>query len=393
MAWESDGTVTVTNGTKIVTGSGTSWFGSLQTGWGFVGPDGRVYEIDTIDSATQITLKTNYQGSSGGSQVYSCFPTLSLTNDLVTSLQTLIGNYQGVYDGIGQGKFPNGTVALPAVRAEGDPDTGIYFPSANQMAAVTGGVRRWLLSNTAMQVDVPITGTALQANATDVTAGKLLTVGAFGLGDDDGAPVLTDLDDHNIPNGFYRATNANAGTQPPVSSTVGAVISWKPSFNQSTQLYSNPNANGKTYIRKSTANTGWDTWREIYTQASILGTVSQSAGVPTGALIESGSNANGRYRRFACGMQECWRDDLSVADINTAIGASGLYRSTAAITWTFPAAFLTGSNPTVAGQGSQVSQWLAPGGAEATSVNLNAVSYTQQATAQTVRARAVGRWF
>ncbi|MEP9155246.1 hypothetical protein ABKT98_24025, partial [Enterobacter cloacae] len=36
-------------------------------------------------------------------------------------------------------------------------------------------------------------------------------------------------------------------------------------------------------------------------QADILGTVSQSGGVPTGAVIEKGSNSNGEYVRFADG--------------------------------------------------------------------------------------------
>ncbi|EKD22479.1 MAG: hypothetical protein ACD_85C00011G0003, partial [uncultured bacterium] len=46
-------------------------------------------------------------------------------------------------------------------------------------------------------------------------------------------------------------------------------------------------------------------WREVYTSGSILGTVSQSAGVPTGAVIEQGSNANGEYCRYADGTQIC----------------------------------------------------------------------------------------
>ena len=44
---------------------------------------------------------------------------------------------------------------------------------------------------------------------------------------------------------------------------------------------------------------------EFYRRANILGTVSQSGGVPTGAIIERGSNANGEYVRFADGSQTC----------------------------------------------------------------------------------------
>lgn len=39
----------------------------------------------------------------------------------------------------------------------------------------------------------------------------------------------------------------------------------------------------------------------VFDQKNILGTVSQAAGVPTGRIIERGSNANGEYVRFADG--------------------------------------------------------------------------------------------
>lgn len=42
-----------------------------------------------------------------------------------------------------------------------------------------------------------------------------------------------------------------------------------------------------------------------YHSRNILGTVSQSAGIPTGAIIERGSNANGEFVRFADGTQIC----------------------------------------------------------------------------------------
>lgn len=40
--------------------------------------------------------------------------------------------------------------------------------------------------------------------------------------------------------------------------------------------------------------------------ADITGTVSQSGGVPTGAVIERGGDINGEYTKFADGTLECW---------------------------------------------------------------------------------------
>lgn len=76
----------------------------------------------------------------------------------------------------------------------------------------------------------------------------------------------------------------------------------------------------KVYIYDGTA------WVEMFHQGSIIGTVSQSGGIPTGGLLEYGSNANGEYMRFADGTQICWRRiALTAQDINTAYGS--LYRS------------------------------------------------------------------
>ena len=119
MAWVSSGTVTVTNGNATVTGAGPDWFGAMQNGWGFVGPDGRVYEILTVDSADTVTLKTPYQGSTAAGQAYAVFPTGSHNLDLAAALQQLLSNYQGVYDTVGQGRF-TGDIVFNA-----DRDTGM----------------------------------------------------------------------------------------------------------------------------------------------------------------------------------------------------------------------------------------------------------------------------
>jgi len=45
---------------------------------------------------------------------------------------------------------------------------------------------------------------------------------------------------------------------------------------------------------------------EVYSQGNILGTVSETGGVPTGAVIERGSNANGSFVKYADGTQICF---------------------------------------------------------------------------------------
>lgn len=43
-----------------------------------------------------------------------------------------------------------------------------------------------------------------------------------------------------------------------------------------------------------------------YGRGNVVGAVSQEAGSPTGAIIESGNNEHGYYVRWADGTQECW---------------------------------------------------------------------------------------
>jgi hypothetical protein len=59
----------------------------------------------------------------------------------------------------------------------------------------------------------------------------------------------------------------------------------------------------------------------FFKRNNILGQVTQAAGVPTGAVIERGSNANGEFVRFADGTQIC-TDRRDVTGISVAPGAN-----------------------------------------------------------------------
>lgn len=46
---------------------------------------------------------------------------------------------------------------------------------------------------------------------------------------------------------------------------------------------------------------------DYYRRTNIIGAVSQASGVPTGALIEKGTNSFGTWRKHACGFMRCTR--------------------------------------------------------------------------------------
>ena len=79
-------------------------------------------------------------------------------------------------------------------------------------------------------------------------------------------------------------------------------------------------------------------------RGNMVGATAQSGGVPTGSVIERGSNASGAYIRWADGSQICWTVlDLGSATFAGAGSFENPYRTNIAA-WTFPAAF---SNPPV----------------------------------------------
>ncbi|WP_296221323.1 hypothetical protein [uncultured Sphingomonas sp.] len=175
MPWYRAGSVAVTNGSAIVTGAGTDFVGNTQAGEVFLGPDGRVYEISAVQSATQLTIIPNYQGASAGGQAYGIQPTASFARDLALGAAQLLNTFGTVRDGIGQGLVAGGTLTAPGLRGAGDQDTGIHWPGSNILELVVGGARRLALSSTGALVTGRVTGAAGTPGAVGVAAPTLGT--------------------------------------------------------------------------------------------------------------------------------------------------------------------------------------------------------------------------
>ena len=169
-----------------------------------------------------------------------------------------------------------------------------------------------------------ITGSAVTQSPTDTTEGRLLKVGDFGYGVErriSGGSV-----DDLIDLGKYNFSTANRPSGLPISEG-GTVEVFYDQFGFFRQHFY-PRGNSRQWVRNGSGDPlTWGNWVEVFTQNNILGTVSQSAGVPTGAIIQRGSNSNGEFVRFADGTQICW--GLAEADLT----------STSNQTYTFPASF------------------------------------------------------
>jgi len=154
----------------------------------------------------------------------------------------------------------------------------------------------------ATEADDALVQSQAQTSSTDDTANALLRVGAFGLR----APVI--YQDFTNPigySGFVRNTTANPVGTPDGGYIAGvqllSISGDEPLIAIRTRAANGTPSNAEQYFRKNLS----DTWKKVFQNENILGTVSQSGGVPTGAIIERGSNANGEYVKYADGTLIC----------------------------------------------------------------------------------------
>jgi hypothetical protein len=116
-----------------------------------------------------------------------------------------------------------------------------------------------------------------------------------------------------------------------------------------------------------------------YGPGNLLGAVAQSGGVPTGAVLERGTNANGTYLRLADGTQMCWAQRTSSASTQTL--------------WTYPASFAPGSTPIVQATSQvQTAHFASTGTPTAAGVNFSVWGLSAARVAYATGLLATGRW-
>ncbi|MFM5790213.1 hypothetical protein ACET6V_05130 [Aeromonas caviae] len=133
--WQRTGNVTVTNGSKTITGFGTKWkTGTLpiQKGHAFYGPDNAAYEVDTVVSDTEIILVDTYRGGTLANQGYRIDITRTSTiSQFAADLASLVGKYRTWFDGMMTWLTGSGDVSIL------NPDTGANttIPSWKKVAS------------------------------------------------------------------------------------------------------------------------------------------------------------------------------------------------------------------------------------------------------------------
>lgn len=226
------------------------------------------------------------------------------------------------------------------------------------------------------------------ASREDTTANRVLKVGDFGVSGGD-AISRTNADDANSATLSALYCFANNGSNLPSPAMYPYV---RTSVYGSSVKQEALSVNTERMAVRTRFGGVWSTWKEVYNQSSILGAVSQSSGVPTGAVIERGSNANGDYVRYADGTQICWGSvGLATAGTTGSSGIAGLYRTPITITW--PAQFVGTPRGSGAGVDNSLNGWAALNAVTTTTGTIQYYSATATLTALSVSWLAVGRWF
>ena len=139
-------------------------------------------------------------------------------------------------------------------------------------------------------------------------------------------------------------------------------------------------------------STGNDNPAEVFKQANILGTVSESGGVPTGAIIERGSNSNGEFVKYADGTMICFRPFITSSGADD---RGAVFRSDPVQTVSYPASFISSPQVVFGINASNVNAFGAKCGVESDRIN-GFRAYgpgSGDVTDVNIALTAIGRWY
>ena len=256
--------------------------------------------------------------------------------------------------------------------------------------SVDGG--GWTTALRLSATDGHASGAAVQSDALDATAGRLLTVGGFGLGTA-AAPQIADPD-AALVGGIYALQLPGPGA--PTGTTGPAVLTVAAQATGEVAQRLCETGTGRVW-RRARSGGVWQGWRREIGQADLLGPVSFEAGLPGGAVFEGAETATGRYLRCADGTQIAWTDAALFAQVS----ADRLEH-----VWSFPAPFaatpqvsatLPGTEADYAGLSpGDMGGLMQEGGAASAALRLprsaGAAAFGAGAQVAGVRLLAVGRW-
>lgn len=201
-----------------------------------------------------------------------------------------------------------------AVKVSAD---GSAFRTALQADPATGRVS----VPEGLHVDGHVTGGAVMQHPGDGTEGRLMTVGAFGLGRAPGQGVALGSA-ASAPGGGMFALPPSAD---PLALSEDRALLVLPA-DTGAGLLSLAVGGASRPLFGAISPEGTVAWDAALTRATAVGTVAPEGGPAAPAILETGGDAGGRYLRLADGTQICW-GQFSLGGVAVTIGFAGGFRS------------------------------------------------------------------
>ncbi|MBI6628315.1 pyocin knob domain-containing protein [Pontibaca salina] len=150
---------------------------------------------------------------------------------------------------------------------------------------------------------------SVQASLTDTTPGRLMAVGAFGLGETGSASLLANIDDPNMAAGAYYFDATTAGTKP-TGYTGGAVIVGRGGSGEFFQIAVHTQSGSVLTWR--TYDSGWRPWRKVMSDADKATPAEAQAGTRDDVWMTPAMVAG-----VASGVGQSWQDVTASRSVDT----------------------------------------------------------------------------
>lgn len=224
--------------------------------------------------------------------------------------------------------------------------------------------------------------------------GDLMAEGAFGLGAN--GSVMQDnlawselFSGNDTINSIFNANNVDGSE---IGYSGNAAGGWVVNRGARPVAFFFGNSNELRSTRWTGAN--WEPHIRYVTNNMIIGTVSQEGGIPTGAIIERGSNASGEYVKLADGTLIC--SIRKRLPDNGAFTSDGSVFSSTPVEVAFPHAFVGIPSVTQGMAKGVAGGWVGLGNSATTSLGTSIrgfrASYVSSSSAE-VSIIAIGSWY